>query len=202
MGQRYQAILNHLELKFACFDINMGLPFSEFMKRQAKSYQYFSHVIVATPTDTHFRICQELVNMLDRPHILCEKPLSKNLTEVAVMLSLGIRPMFQYKQLCAIGDYSEENVSSYNYFRTGNDTLPWDCIQIIGLHEGPPKNLTLKNNSPIWRCKINSNNLSIRNMDQAYLDFFKSWHDGERMHDSFIMNAHEKVVEYIDYMDR
>lgn len=189
MGKRYQAILRHLNIDFIPYDLNTKSPFLvELLKCE--------RVIVATPTDTHKNILETAIKM--KKDILCEKPICKSSKEVEELCNLAskndskLNMVFQYGE---IAKKSFESKSSYyNYFRTGNDGLYWDCLQIISLASGPIK---LENNSPIWKCEINDEELSIQSMDYAYVRFIQKWHQGHiNQNHEWIINCHKKVEEY------
>lgn len=183
MGKRYQAILRHLGEQFMCIDLN---------STHSVEIENCDKFILCTPTNTHYKILKTLV-----PHekpILCEKPVTKDLSELSNILAeckyhkTPFNMTFQYSELAK---YSDAGDSSYNYFRTGNDSLIWDCLQIIGLASGP---LEIKNDSPVWKCRINGKDLSLADMDGAYVSFVKKWINGEinQNHDD-LYKIHEKV---------
>lgn len=82
----------------------------------------------------------------------------------------------------------------YNYFKTGNDGLLWDCINIIGTARGP---YFIKNDSLIWDCQINGWPIDLRDMDQAYIWNLQDWVKGWRNKD-YILPTHLKVLEAIN----
>lgn len=190
MGKRYQAILRHLGENFSCADIGMPI---------LPKHRICDRYIVCTPTDTHYNILKSIIP-LGKP-ILCEKPITKSLTALADIFSMckqyntQFNMTFQYSELASKDQLSyqvlDSGDSSYDYFRTGNDSLIWDCLQIIGLANGP---VEIKNDSPIWKCKINGKYLSLADMDGAYVSFVKKWINGEinQNHDD-LYKIHEKV---------
>lgn len=162
MGKRYQAILRYLGKHFVGIDKGDAIP----------SIPYDGYII-ATPTETHAQFVKTFAPF--RKPILVEKPLSKNVKEVGDLLTYvsesktPLKMMMQY-------DYLTENsgfgASMYDYFRHGNDGLVWDCIQIIASAKGE---IYLNEMSPIWKCVINGRELSIADMDLAYVRFVEDW---------------------------
>lgn len=183
MGRRYQAILKFLEEDFEPFDINHHAA----PKQPLEAYDRF---IVATPTHTHHDLVCSL-GALDKP-ILCEKPLSKDLSEVASMIGKAPRLsiMMQYRKL--ISD-EKGGLSWYDYFRHGNDGLVWDCFQIVAL---ATDDVVLRETSPIWRCGINGQQLSLGNMDDAYVKTVDDWLHGEKISDIELYRMHKKVKAF------
>lgn len=208
MGRRYQAILNFLGIKFMRSDITLlcdgsisGIP--GILNEKALSL--FDGFIIATPTAKHLDGIGSLVGS-GKP-ILCEKPITKHWEGHFHGLwgDADVEMMIQYYFLNPsvnfLKSYSGNNFSSYDYFRTGNDGLAWDCIQIIALHEGPNDNLKLDNKSPIWKCTINNKELNIADMDAAYVRAVQSWVSGRRHSKDLIQNAHYKVIDYLNYLE-
>jgi len=189
MGKRYQAILKHLNIPYIARDKNSKTSFVDDVLNSEK-------VIVATPTETHALIVHSCI-MVGRD-VLCEKPIAKSSDTVAYLCDLALKyniklnMVFQYGEIARRTD--EIKNTSYDYFRTGNDGLAWDCLQILALASGP---VTLKNESPIWKCTINDQELSIQSMDHAYLKFIKKWYQGDiyQPHEC-IIDCHKKVEEY------
>lgn len=183
MGRRYKAILSYLGQPYECHDPKLR----GFGVYPSKSHDRF---IVATPTDTHL----EWVLRLDsygKP-ILCEKPLSTNLLEVAEILRCKspISMMLQYGVLVSPKDFGPTH---YNYYHTGNDGLAWDCFQIIALAKGK---LSLGNTSPVWECMINGAKIDRSTMDQAYVDAVRNWLNGFLLDRSDLLDWHKKVKEF------
>ncbi len=179
MGKRYQAVMRYLEIPFDGFDLeNMGYFNPDL------AYHSF---IVATPTDTHIEILENL-KAYDLP-ILCEKPITKNLGDLKRLLNSGIklRMINQYEYILRWSAYGP---TYYDYFKSGADGLAWDCINIIGLSESLP---SLHNISPIWKCAINGQELSISQMDAAYIRMIDDWYKNPQPDHDYILEAHEKV---------
>jgi len=186
MGQRYQAIFKYLAHPFCTVDKNHSE--SEILTLASKC----SRVILCTPTENHFNFLEKLIP-LQKP-ILCEKPITKKLNELDKILLLADKcrtdfsMTFQYSELV---NPTKEGKSHYHYFRSGSDGLIWDCLQIIALAKG---DLDISNDSPIWRCMINGQLLSLADMDSAYVNFVRKWITGQiRQNPDLLFSIHQKT---------
>lgn len=189
MGRRYQAILGYLGVDFTAMDIqrNTAIEMSNNISN------VHSHIIVTTPTYNHFvwlKIAQEK-SYIGR--ILCEKPISKNIDEMFRISSwdLDLTMMYQY-----IFTDKEKSLGShhttYDYYNHGSDGIVWDCIQLIGIAEGP---VSLREVSPIWEATINGKPIIKDSMDNAYIKFVKHWLDGTlEQSKEDILNLHVKTA--------
>ena len=100
--------------------------------------------------------------------------------------------MFQYEFFVGPG---LKGKTIYDYFRHGNDGLVWDCVQIIGLHEGKDEDLNLSEKSPVWTCQINGKKLELDNMDRAYMWAVDQWFINPKSQDPYrIVAIHEKTA--------
>lgn len=188
MGKRYQSILRFLGKEFVRAD-------KQHQKKQIRAMAENSEgVIIATPTETHADFIR-LTLSLGVP-VMCEKPIIKNTAELRELMkmvsSTGTKfsMMNQYKMLAtraAVG------VTSYDYFRHGNDGLVWDCIQVIGLATG---DVTLKEESPYWKCKINGRPLHVEHMDHAYVEYVRQWFQNPTQDLGEIVAVHEKTADF------
>lgn len=192
MGKRYQAILKHLNIPFFCRDVNSKTTLIDDILNADK-------FIVATPTDMHERILNAILAYGEGGDVLCEKPIAKCSKVVSSLFNkfdesnVKLNMVFQYGEIARKTD--EIKNTSYDYFRTGNDGLAWDCLQILALASGP---VSISNKSPIWKCTINDQELSIQSMDYAYISFIKKWLKGElRQSFEWIIDCHKKVEEYV-----
>lgn len=187
MGKRYQAILKHLGKEFYAFDRDDSL--FDILKSAESSL----NAIIATPTSTHI----DYLLLLEKFNIpvLCEKPLAMNrddLTEIKHLVQRGMNltMMMQYQML----DNKDSNgLTYYNYFRHGSDSLSWDCIQLIGLARGE---IEIKDTSPVWQCILNGTELSLGDMDRAYVDYLESWYKNPGQDIHSLLTIHEKVQKY------
>jgi len=184
MGQRYCLILEkYCSCEVVKYDIDSLLLFDDITKCDG--------FIIATPTDHHFEMIK-ILQGFNKP-IFCEKPITKDVDALKSLLESDI-DLSMINQYEFITDKEAEGDTYYNYFKTGNDGLYWDCINIIGLAKG---NVTIANDSLIWDCKINGQRLSINKMDYGYIRNIVAWVKGWRNKD-YILGAHKKVVELYD----
>lgn len=180
------AILKNMNVK--CFGVD-----KEFTKRDIiRASANFDRFILCTPTNTHAVLLRDLIPL--RKPILCEKPVTKDLEELQEILDLAQKHqtpftvVMQYQELLNNNTYGQ---SYYDYFRTGNDGLIWDCFQIIALSKLTP---SINNLSPIWKCSINGQTLSIADMDSAYVGFVSKWlRDSINQDPNYIYDIHERV---------
>ncbi len=149
-------------------------------------------VIVATPTDSHIGWLDKLVR-LGIP-VLCEKPICKDLGKLEETLALYDSenvPLNMVNQYWELPMVSGVGHTEYNYWNHGKDGMAWDCIQLVGLAKST---LTLRDDSPMWRCHINGSQIDLREMDVAYIRMIQNWmkHPGQVLAD--IMSLHEKTA--------
>lgn len=183
MGRRYGAILTHLGVEWEGVDIG-DVP-----------TQHYDGVIIATPTDMHVDDVEFYAP--DCP-VLCEKPLSKDIGAVREICRRANKEAWRFR-LVNQYEYFDNPLSTgpsgYDFYNHGRDSLPWDCINIIGLARGA---VTLGEASPYWLCQINGQRLSLAMMDHAYVSMVSSWLDGDFDNVDYTLRAHEKVVAYIE----
>lgn len=163
MGRRYVSVLNYLNVKWVGLDIYEN-PTLE------KLYEPISHIIIATPTDTHIGMIRHCRWHYPNLPILCEKPVSKNLDELIDL------PMWLYmvNNYCYMPiDLTFKGPTSYNYYKSGDDGLYWDCIQLIGLANG--NDITLSNTSPVWECQILGQRISAEWIDRSYISMVQDF---------------------------
>lgn len=196
MGKRYQAVLKYLEKPYLCFDIK------DERTNVLRACMDATSVILCTPTDTHFEWLDDLISCRVEK-ILCEKPVTKDLNELADIYSrakladidLKMVNQYTYPLLAPGHDAGSIGDSYYDYFRHGSDGIYWDCMQIIGMANGE---IRLSENSPIWRCTVNGVNLKFGRMDQAYIWFINRWLKGElKQSPEYVIDMHKKVYTLI-----
>lgn len=188
MGKRYQAIFNYLRVNTFLADIKT--PHSH-LKRMAENA---NAILVATPTQTHCRLVKSLVPF-QKP-ILCEKPLSTDISEAIKTLRYIERKKANFSmvlQYAMFDDPDTEGETYYNYFKHGGDGLVWDCFQIIGLAR---TRVHIYEDSPIWKCQLNGNQLNLQYMDRAYVEFIEQWLKTPGMSTEFIETLHHKTDDY------
>lgn len=182
MGRRYQAILRYLKKPFLCCDVGDSID---------GKFNIADSFIVATPTDTHWTILDQLAHY-GKP-VLCEKPVVKSLEDLKSIIYLydkitPLKMVMQYRHL----DPGRMGESFYNYYNHGKDGLYWDTMQIIGLARGEVK---VAEDSPIWTCDLNGKSLSIGYMDYAYISMIQDWFLNPKDDLNKVYAIHEKVVE-------
>lgn len=182
MGRRYKAILSHLKVPYECVDKEHS---SEVI--QEKAWES-NGIIIATPTETHTNLIMGL-NKFKIP-ILCEKPFTKNMDELSLILEMTLGPLDMMFQYSKIYDPTSKGNSFYNYFRHGNDGLVWDCMQTIGLANGE---VEVFEDSPVWTCQINGTSLDLFKMDSAYVEAVRSWLREPKGDRNWIRRMHEKT---------
>jgi hypothetical protein len=194
MGRRYMAILKFLGVER--FGVDVDTPPESIPHDRAAGY------VVATPTESHIRMMRLLLER-GRP-ILCEKPWSLSIEEVRSFVS--DLTSHERKRVAMVAQYGRllphlngRGTTVYDYYKHGDDGLAWDCIQPIGFSNGP---VTLREESPVWTCKINGHPLSIGDMDWAYVEDMKGWLAAESLDVGFILRAHEKTHEVAEKMKR
>lgn len=185
MAKRYQAILNHLGVNHIGHDKDEPWHYA---------IDDVTHFLICTPTKRHlFDIGKVLP--YGRP-ILCEKPLAH--TYYAVLAADGewaektdrITMVNQYAYINNVEGSGLAGDTYYNYFKTGNDGLFWDCLNIIGLADG---SVRIENNSPIWSCAINGTSINLKQVDIAYCDMIEDWLHNPVSNWDYAMAAHKKV---------
>lgn len=183
MGRRYGAILRHL-----------SIPFKGVDKGDVLASKHASHIIIATPTNTHYELLRYFKD--DPRKILCEKPITKDERELDEILGWGdlVEMVNQYRYL----DRNEScGDTIYDYFKSGGDGLPWDCINILGLSRGE---VSLRNESCIWNCHLNGLKLKLSNMDMAYVRMLKEWLLFDDIpNKDYIHRAHERARQWRVY---
>ncbi len=184
MASRYKAILKLMGIGVIGKDLNceFGRP------KDADGF------IIATPTENHIDDLEKYI-VFGKP-ILVEKPITKFIFSLDSFAEKWkdkldlITMVNQYRYLydpLVVGD------TYYNYFKTGKDSLHWDCINIIGSAKA---RLELRNDSPIWQCTINGRHLKIHEMDHAYCNMIKDWISGELKGNwEYIKHAHLAVTK-------
>jgi hypothetical protein len=196
MGRRYVAILKYLGVDHLGVDVSGEEP-------TPGAFTDVSHVIIATPTDTH---CNQVVEWGDlEVPILVEKPLATNMEDVLETTrycerrGVRIRMVNQYR-FCWSSDIRmkmDDDHTVYDYFNTGKDGKYWDAISIIGLAQ---RLVSIRTDSPHWFCKINGRILDIEGMDHAYVKMVKNFieHPPLAPETDYIVMAHQKVQRMID----
>ncbi len=185
MGKRYTAILKYLDVEVCGHDVG------DVDKTAMAGASGF---IVATPTKNHLADIRSLFDF-GKP-ILCEKPFTTELGELAIfedkhredLALLTLVNQYQYLQKHFRGN------TEYDYFKSGNDGLAWDCTNVIGMAEA---GVSINNQSPYWHCKLNGSILNLGQMDHAYISMIRDWLNAPKSNWAYARKAHEKVMQYM-----
>jgi len=114
--------------------------------------------------------------------------LVKNLLDI---IKSPFAMMCQYQML---DDGLSEGITRYDYFRSGKDGLVWDCISLLALARGV---IVLQNESPMWECILNGRELTLRDVEQAYVDFVARWLKEPELQDrAWLVRAHERAASW------
>lgn len=192
MGQRYKAVLEYLGYEVTGSDKRLPYVPDTLRHNLKKAYG----IIVATPTSSHLSDIRNLF-IYGKP-ILCEKPLCKSVAELDAFEN-GYRPNMALVSVVNQYEFMPRGLrgpTMYNYFKTGNDGLAFDCISIIGMATSRP---VLQNTSPIWTCQLNGKLLDIKQMDFAYISMIERWTSDPRSNYSFARRSLEKTEDWIKW---
>ncbi len=187
MGKRYCKILE----QYGCEVVRIDLGTRGIIENL--ELLNIDGFIIATPTKTHLDILEFLIPF--KKPMLCEKPITKHILELQRILSFENIDLSMINQYEFLEDKSSEGHTEYDYFKTGQDDLIWDCINIIGLARS---SYDIKDNSLIWNCSINGKKLSISDMDRAYIENIMAWVEGKWRNKSYILPAHAKIITHIN----
>lgn len=196
MGRRYAAILRHLGHEAVGCDAG-----------EIPNLELCDAVIVATPTDTHLTLL-DFLKECKRP-VLCEKPFInepeampylEHFLKDAERCAMRVSMVSQYDYMLSPSLRSSlpnlTGLTSYDYFRTGNDGLAWDCINIIWWASGQ---IQLNNQSPLWKCRINGLRLDQANVDYSYVEMIQEWLRNPYIPQyERILKSHQKVVNFLN----
>jgi hypothetical protein len=188
MARRYRAILNHLNIYNSGIDIGHTV--------HEKDLECAEGIIIATPTERH--IDDILFYSRYKVPILCEKALSKNIERVYKCLEFCKEKEVNLQMVnnyAFWGNTLGSGRTYYNFFKTGNDGLAYDVINIIGLANGKIK---IENTSPIWTCEINGNKFNFGDVNHSYLSMISRWLENPKPNLDYIIHAHKKVEEYLN----
>ena len=188
MGRRYKCILEQvMKIDVVTYDVDHG---------SLKDLADCSGVIIASPTHTHLSWIRRLGSH-NKP-ILCEKPLTTNIGHLEAFenenrtLASQITMVNQYAYLV---ENHNHGATYYDYFKTGNDGLHWDCLNVIGMADKRPE--YIDNKSPFWNCMIRGKKLSIEKMDFAYVSMIRDWIKEPKPNYAYAREAHYKVAKFM-----
>jgi hypothetical protein len=179
MGRRYCEILE----RYACCEV-VRIDITDFGETNIDNCDGF---LIATPTNSHLKLISILRNF-NKP-ILCEKPITKSILDLEDIITddIDLSMINQYEFL---DDRDRTGDTYYNYFKTGNDGLLWDCINVIGTAR---TEYNVSNHSLIWTCKLNGRKISLDWMDEAYIRNIFAWVEGWR-NKEYILPVHKKIA--------
>ena len=185
MGQRYVAICRERDIPYLCYDLNTKIHPHGYDK-----------IIIATPTHTHLdmlrRYCMQNVDILiEKP--ICKTPRGLEELKSIFRVSRRIYMVNQYAYHSNL-NYDKE-LTFYDYFKTGEDGLSFDCIQLLALAEG---RVRLFNKSPKWKCTVNGIEYDLSRMDDYYIKMIEDFVGPMRKcwGPEKIIAAHRKVFDY------
>lgn len=155
IGSRYCCIMRWHNIKHVVYDVNT--PEIDLFS--------FKKYILCTPTNTHV----EFLYRLQGKTVLCEKPISKNPSEIP-----NFDRMFtvcNWKYVANLMNQEYPFVINYDYYRTGPDGLYFDLSQILYMDP----EARINNRSPKWNVSINGQMVAYRTLEESYnrmiLDF-------------------------------
>ncbi len=223
MGRRYRAILDHLKINWGVIDAppvnpSLAVTFSGFNYTVYTDYDKF---IIATPTDTHLTVCQQINEQFRNhgkplPPILCEKPILMptqfaHLDGVAAKFpNIFMVNNYHYALLGAIYEHLGKlrplddhlgklrSETSYSFYNHGPHSVEWDCIQIIYLAAGAVR-FDVK--APVWQCIINGYEVTRSELDAGFVTMVRDFCDGvtgDLWGMTDILSAHAKVLSIIE----
>lgn len=196
MGLRYGAILRSLGHDVIVDDLELCEDATD---------KHIAGIIIATPTDTHYKLILEYHKKYPMVPILCEKPISKNMEEVEFLINipdLNLTMVNQYANASTLLLPTIKNrMSMWDFVHSGKDGLWWDCINIIGLHDDESVPVVLRNKSPNWTCVINGKVLTLDDIDTGYYEMIEDWifQKPRNWNDmAYILKSHKRVIQYIE----
>ena len=168
MGRRYETILDHLE------EAHTGVD------KERYSLSGFSHVIIATPTPTHFDILTRCIEA-GVPNILCEKPLCASLA--ATRRLANIKTGSDIRLVCNWAFVFDEEILEprghdieYSNWMSGDDGEAWDCCQLYYLSRSRP----VIRRGPYFRSTIDGRIVTLSDIDWSYIDMLYQWYKDPR----------------------
>lgn len=202
MGRRYQLICESLGCEVTGWDTAIG----KGIEGRRYSLDQYAGVIIATPTCTHLNVIEGYAGKLP---ILCDKPICTNLKRIDELLAIpgiNLRMINQYeyfenqrvnfikevKSRIHTDVYDSQKKTYYNYFKHGADGILWDCINIIGLAQGPCE---IAEDSLVWECVINGHRCELADIDRSYIWNITDWLGKFDNNHNYIKHAHRKVLQ-------
>ena len=197
MGRRYVAICKSENIPYEVID-------------KDDQPKLCSHYLITTPTRTHEKVLDDLCLFLGdskaKAKILMEKPVAlvSNLREDLKFIDRAKGAGHEIYMVNQYAYYSHQlddtdGPTYYDFYHSGGDGLQWDCIQLIYLARSGVQ--YLKNESPVWKARINGVPLSRELIDLCYVKMLKDFVSdgamyGELWNHIDIKRAHKAVLEY------
>jgi Oxidoreductase family, NAD-binding Rossmann fold len=173
IGTRYQAILKSIKVPYLVYDAEQEDGFSCNGEKNLSNIS-FDKAIICTPTDTHMNYVSQLIHL--GKTFLCEKPLAKTEDELQTKEDYPFGfVVCNYKFITKA--YGMNPKLTYDYYKTGQDGLLFDCCQIIYLDP----ECELDNQSPLWDFTVNGHPIPYRSLELSYVQMIKSfiWNHGK-----------------------
>jgi hypothetical protein len=168
IAQRYKAILNYLGHPFYSYDVNFKeatwpLEKSVQAKDLHKIVREEPAVLIATPSDTHFKVLKRFYHMGYR-RFLIEKPIFTQQLDYELAREFegaDIRGIANYRYVDGAGGHT-----IYDYYDAGGEKWYWNLFQIIAMAKST---LTVKRDSPVWSCTLNGKKLTLEEVHKSYI---------------------------------
>lgn len=201
MGRRYCAILEYLGIHYFGID-KEDEKYDYNIENGIYDKHKFTHAIIATPTEYHGQTLRDFC--LNIPHVLCEKPVSKQSSMIEWMRDYHPHVNMVCNWKYAIGNPKPGTHDiRYSNYNTGKDGLGWDCIQLIYL----ARNIKISTETPFFECmtvdpECNCEKLiTLSNIENSYIQMIEHWlglngkeNDLWDLNDA--LKATEKVLEW------
>lgn len=172
MGRRYAAILRYLGMDYETWDIADGC--------HRPPLAGFSHVLIATPTDTHVSQIQQCVGT-GVTHVLCEKPLCMDATRVATLRD-ECQSLRTYIHIVCNWSYvlpwrlTPESVNlTYRNWYTGPHGADWDCCQLHYLQRD--RQPAFVEEGPAFMAFVDGYPVSLADIDRSYIAMLRDWYE-------------------------
>lgn len=190
MGKRYATICKFLGCSVDIADIGTPEPLDWKVKRAQA-------VIIATPTKHHREHIFAVERCKPGVPILCEKPVATLDCDLDSYDDICLRMVNQYQYLIEPNwEPRPTDYTLYDFYNSGGDGLHWDCINLIGLDT--TGKIILRRESPIWRCKINGQEINRSDIDLSYVLMVQDWLTRPEPNLEYMKKAHKKVLTMLN----
>ena len=188
MGKRYGQILTDIKVDWVGIDHRQ--PILDKIRVCSEGFKDITHVIIATPTETHQQLIRDCDELFKYPiKILCEKPISFDM-----YIHNSPNLLYMVNNYAYLANHSKTGETSYAYYYSGPHGIIWDCIQLIAMAQGA---LELSLQSTTWSAMINGHALNRNDIDFSYYAMIKDFVGaGEKLWGrSMIYTAHCRCTE-------